>query len=291
MNKFKFLILGILFYAMLALIGCNKDTQAPNIYVLDADGNILSDNQIDTTVLLFSIYIDPGVSVEDNVSDAADIILTNDVEDVLSTTTAGNLRRTGQYTINYTATDEASNTSIATREIFIENISSPFTGSYQTERTSSQLAETTYVSTVAADTRISGRLVFPKVYIQEIGGETSSFKINADLFSPEISTSFSESIAYMGLVSDTETPFFTDLTYEQAIDSILSFALLKIDAQDFTDDLGNSVQIAGREDGNLPLSRIEYLNGTKTITKIVLELNVTFNGVPDSQVVETYTPQ
>ncbi len=49
--------------------------------------------------------------------------------------------------------------------------------------------------------------------------------------------------------------------------------------------------IRGIEDVNdLPLSKIEFLGDTRTITKIILELNVTKNGQVD-KVKEVYIPR
>jgi hypothetical protein len=151
--------------------------------------------------------------------------------------------------------------------------------------------DTVYNSSVVADTRVPGRLRFPKVYAHYNNGQKSYFRINADLFSPELSENYSETIAYMGTASDNETPFFANLSYEQATDSILTFDMLKIDAQYYTDTLGNQVYISGvTEPGhNYPLSRIEYLGTSKTIKRIVLELNVTKNDAVD-RVIEVYIP-
>jgi len=270
--------------------GCKDDAQAPEIYFLNSDGDVVTSNQMDTTILLYTVYSDPGISVEDNVSDSEDIIVESDIIEVLLTNTYGQVRTCGTYTVTYSATDEALNVGTATKEIIVENVAIPFTGSYSTNRTNSEIAETTYNSTISADSRISGRLLFPKVYAQQIGEVSSYFKLAADLYSPDYSTQFSETIAYTGTSADKETPFFSTISYASALETILEFDLLKIDAQEFTDDLGNEVQIAGRELDNLPLSRIEYVSGTKEISKIVLELNVTFNGVPDDNVIEVYTP-
>jgi hypothetical protein len=221
--------------------------------------------------------------------------LANDLEDVLLVNDAGYIRKTGEYTIIYSATDEAGNKGTATRVITVENISAQFSGAYFTNRTAQQIAETTnYTSTVAVDARIPGRLSFPKVYAHVDGGQNIYFKLYADLYKPEVSDEYSETISYMGKPTDKETPFFELMTYSEAIDEILSFERLMIPAQTFTDALGNAYTISGVADPanpDMPFSRIEYLGGSTTITKIYLELNVTKDGVYTDRVTEIYTPQ
>jgi len=293
MKTFDFLLIIIasISLALLSSCGSDEDTQPPSIYFLNSDGNVISDTDAEKTILLLSKYVDSGIQVEDNVSDVDNIIVGNDIFEVLSTNTFGQVKRTGEYIITYSAKDEAQNVGTKTKKIIVKNISTPFTGAYSTERTNSEIAETLYNSNVTADSQISGRLIFPKVYAQMFNGDASSFRLVADLFSQNYSPNFSETFAYTGTADDPELAFYARLDYEEALDSIMSFDLLKIAAQEFTDDFGNDVQIAGRELDNLPLSRIEYVAGTKNISRVVLELNVTFNGVPDSHVIEIYTPQ
>jgi hypothetical protein len=264
--------------------------------LLFGDGGVyLAAEESDTTVLLFSKFIDPGFDAEDNLTKTEDLILENDIEEVLLVNDAGYIRKTGEYIISYSATDEAGNTGAATRTITVENISVPFSGAYFTNRTAQQIAETTnYTSTVAVDARIPGRLSFPKVYAHVDGGEDIYFKLYADLYNPEVSDEYSETIAYMGKSTDKETPFFENMIYSDAIEEILSFERLMIPAQNFTDALGNAYIISGVADPanpDLPYSRIEYLGESTTITKIYLELNVTKDGVYTDRVSETYTPQ
>jgi hypothetical protein len=271
---------------------CGRDDLPPDIYLLDSNSEITQ--QSDTTVLLFTKYTDPGIKAEDNVTEEANIIKTDDSEDELEVTADGYLKRVEDIVITYTATDEALNVGTKTRNISIRNISEPFAGVYMTTRTAMFIEdETTYNSTVSVDTRIPGRLGFPKSY-SHIDTETSIyFKVVADLFNPEASTVFSEIIAYMGTVSDKELPFFKDMTYTEGMEAALDFNLLMISAQTFTDALGNAYTISGVADPinpDLPLSRIEYLSGTKTIKRIILELNVTKDGVYTDRVTEIYTP-
>lgn len=289
-SKLVFVLFALLSLVIFVSCDSDPDTQAPNIYFLDSEGNTVTDNDANETVLLFSKYSDAGIYADDNVSDSENIVIDSDIIEELSTNTYGQVTKTGLYTITYSAIDEAQNIALKTKEITVENISIPFIGTYSTERTNSEIGDTIYNSTISADTRVSGRLRFPKVYARNFGEVKTYYGVVADLFSLDQSLSFSDNLGYTGIVSDSESAFFKDLVYDEALDSIMSFDLLKIQAQEFTDDLGNEVLIVGIEQDNIPLSRIEYVAGSKTISRIVLELNVTFNGAAGAPVIEVYTP-
>lgn len=307
MRKFSLLIV-IAVVLSLYFTSCGpKDTTPPKIYILGVDGIIVGnhDNPYDTTVLMYVTYIEPtkdlgdftftGVQVEDNASRHQNIIVESDIAS-LRTTASGYLRRQGTETITYTAKDEEGNERTAQRNLIIRNISNAFVGTYETSRSTLFLDNTfTYNSNVAADITVPGRLRFPRVYykIDEQGNQIF-YRVNADLWSNTISTSFSTSIAYMGISNaDRDTPFFADMTYDQAIDTIRTFTRLRIDEQFWTDTLGNQVRIMGLRDpeNDSPLSRIEYVGDSKTIARIVLRINVTNTATNQSDnVTEIYTP-
>lgn len=268
-----------------------KDTQAPKIYVLGHDGGYLEDHETDTTLLLWTRYSDPGVYCEDNATLTENIVVTNDSASVFTASDDKYLRSVKSFVLTYTARDEEGNISTKPRNIRVANISEAFIGSYATRRTSQNLNnDTIYNSTLSVDNRIAGRLRFPKVYAHTWDGKKTYFKVNADLYSTNLSQTFNNRHGYLGLKNNTNTAFFSIMTYTEAIDEILNIELLKIDAQDYTDSLGNVVFIKGVEDINeIPLSRIEYLGGTHTIKRIVLELNVTKGNIPD-KVTEIYIP-
>lgn len=287
-------------FAILVVVFVSCDTPdaiPPDVLLLGDGGVYLADNATDTTVLLFSKFTDSGFEAEDNLTKTENLILANDLEDVLLVNDAGYIRKTGEYTITYSATDEAGNVGTAKRAITVENISAPFAGAYYTNLTAQQITDTMYTSTVAVDTRVPGRLRFPKVYAHRDGAEFAEniyFRVYADLYKPEVSDEYSETIAYMGKQTDKETPFFEIMTYTEAITEILSFERLMIPAQTFTDALGNVYTISGVADPanpDMPYSRIEYLGESTTITKIYLELNVTKDDVYTDRVTEIYTPQ
>jgi hypothetical protein len=290
------ILLGIFFIgAILILNSCKKeDLLAPVVYLLGSESQILDDSQSDTTVLLFTKYIDPGIMSEDNVTAVEDIVVTNDGDNVLEYTDDGYLERAEHVQLTYTATDEAGNYASIIRDIYIKNISEPFATTYITDGTTMFIPdETNYNSIVTADSRIPGRINFPKVYKHEESSTEIYFKVAAELYSPTYSQNYSTEIGYMGTPSDKEIPFFVDMTYDEGVDAILEFDYLMINAQNFTDALGNEYTIAGVADPlnvDLPYSRIEYLTGTKTVKRIILELNVTKEGQYVDRVTEIYTP-
>lgn len=291
MKKLSGIILIAIIGIALMFSSCQKDKQAPKIYLLDAHGKIMPSGKTDTTVLLFTKYVDPGIRVEDNATKTADIVVTSDIEAVLKVNNEGYLNRTGEYEITYTATDLEGNVATKKRLVKVVNISEPFVGSYIIRRDSQIANDTTYKSTIVVDQRVPGRLRFSKVYAHTWDGRKIYYRVNADLWNPGQPTNADPSIAYMGSANDPTVPFFRNLTYTQGFDSILTFRHLKIPAQNYLDTTGNEnykVYIAGVEDINgVPLSRIEYIGNSKTIARIVLELNVTKNNVVD-RVTETY---
>ena len=273
-----------------------EDNQGPKIYILNPDGEILHGEEKDTTLLLWTKYVDPGVFVEDNASKTSEIVVTLDTT-VLPLSKDGYLRATRGsveefLNLTYTATDLAGNSSTNNRPFRVANISEVFTGSYTVSRTANNVNDTSYTSTISIDSRVAGRLRFGKVYAHKWGTKNTYFKVNADLYSKELSpTTFDEKHGYLGRKDDPGVCYYSGMTYTPAKEKIYDYYYLQIDAQEYADSLGNKVYIKGIEDGNdVPLSKIEYLGDSHTITKIILELNVTKDGQVD-RVKEVYIPR
>jgi len=295
MNELSKILVLLLFFGLGVLTSCDTtDETAPVIYLLGVNNQILESNQTDTILLLYTKYEDPGVQVEDNMSDMEDIIITDNSEEMLDLTSEGYLKKVEDIVITYTAKDEALNVSTIKKNISIRNISEPFAMTYITSRTAMHIpAISNYNSIVTEDTRVPGRISFPKVYKHEESSEEIYFKLLADMYDPELSTQYSTSIAYMGTSDDKETPFFLNMSYTEGMAEAVKFEYLKITAQTFTDEFDNQYTISGVADptnSDLPYSRIEYLNETGAIKRIVLELNVTKEGEYTDRVTEIYTP-
>jgi len=296
----KVFSIGILLFilASLSFQSCTpEDTQGPKVYVLDPAGDVLHGADKDTTLLLWSKYKDPGVFVEDNSTKSSDIIVTNDSANVFPANKEGYLRSTrgtlDEFAkLTYTAKDLAGNVGYNERPFRIANVSEAYIGAYTISRKAMHVKDTTYTSSITADSRVAGRLRFNKVYAHKWDNKSTYFKVNADLFSPELSPSvFDERYGYIGKKNDPSTAYYSNMTYTPAMNEIYNYTYLKIDAQHYEDSLNNKVYISGVADINdIPLSRIEFLGESRTITKIVLELNVTKNGQVD-RVTETYIPR
>ncbi len=293
MKKSLIVIVTTFIAALFIFSACNTDTQGPKIYLYGTDGKVTQKE--DTTVLLYTKFVDPGVYVEDNATKNSNIIIEDNASEELPLNSSGYLKKAEQAEITYTAKDEAGNVSEKKRIVNIYNVAQPFVRSYTTTRTTFNLNnDTSYSSNVTADSKIPGRLRFPKVYAHAWDGDRTYFRVNADLYDPiGISDVYSEEIGYMGTASNSDIPFFVNMTYEEAADEILTVKLLKIDAQQYQDTAENhSVSIQGvtQEGTGIPLSRIEYIGDSKTISKIVLELNVSKEGESPDRVTEIYIP-
>jgi hypothetical protein len=127
-----FVALSFLFTA------CPSDKTAPTIYFLADDGETI-DKKGDTTVLLFTKYEDPGCYIEDNASLNENIQVSSDLEAVLPiekkvASHMGEVKKTGEYVITYSATDEAGNVGTRQKKITCKNISDIYSGTYFTKR-------------------------------------------------------------------------------------------------------------------------------------------------------------
>ncbi|MCF0206887.1 MAG: hypothetical protein HUK15_05610, partial [Bacteroidales bacterium] len=193
--------------------------------------------------------------------------------------------------VTYTATDEAGNVGTRSKTIKCRNISEFYAGKYSTTRdrdaANLNLAisnDTTYYSTISAANNVAGRLRFPKVACHTYNGQTVSFKVDADLYSPEFSpSSASAQIGYLGTAADKEVPVYKGLSYEDAVDSVrYKYTYLQISAQNYvysdSDQAINdyNVDIKGHKENGRPTSKIVY-DERGTMLRIELELEISLN--------------
>ncbi len=312
MNRTNFS--SLIAFALLATLSfgftcCSGDGTAPKIYLLAKDGKTI-DKVGDTTILLYTKYVDPGCIVEDNASTDENIQIAFDGESVLpiekkNASHMGEVKKTGTYQVTYTATDEAGNVGTRSKNITIRNVSDIYTGRYWTEREATQENswtdmgnDTTYYSNVSANTGVAGRLRFSKVALHKYNGQVVSFKIDADLYSddPALSKEFSKQIGYLGTAEDKEKCMYDGMTYEQAVDTIRHkyiYLDIPIDNEEYTayteseDTVGYKVRIRGIKENGKPKSRIEY--DDYGLFRIILELDITFNNQSVQNYKEVYT--
>ena len=217
---FMFAIFAALF---LLFTACPSDSTGPSIYFLAKDG-VTIDKKGDTTILLYTKYVDPGCYVEDNASMNDDIQVTSDLETVLPiekkiASHIGEVKKTGDYTITYTAIDEAGNAGQRTKIITCKNVSDIYAGRYWTVRDdivgqgSSDICHAArYYSNVTASANVAGRIRFSKVALHEYQGQKVSFKVDADLYSPELSSrTRSDQVGFLGTASDKEVVFYNGI--------------------------------------------------------------------------------
>ena len=132
--------------------------------------------------------------------------------------------------------------------------------------------------------------------LHEYNGQKVSFKVDADLYSPELSPrTRSDQVGFLGTPADKEVAFYKGMSYEAAVDSVrLNYVYLQIPTQEYTayteSDAAVSdytVRIQGRLEGGLPKSKIVY-NERGVMLYIVLELSITVNNQAIQNYVETY---
>ena len=289
------ILFAILATLSVVCVNCSKDTTAPSIYFLAKDGKTI-DKKGDTVVLLYTKYVDPGCYVEDNASDSAEITVTSDLENVLQlegkvTSHIGEIKKTGDYTVTYTATDKDNNSATRPKVISCRNVSDIYNGKYLTVReeitgsgtVSSDICEPAkYYSNITASNNVAGRIRFSKVALHEHDGQKVSFKLDADLYSPENSpSSLSAQIGYLGLRDNKEKVMYDGMSYDAAVDAIkYKYVYLQITTQEYVaytegDAAINEykVTIKGNMDGQTPKSKIVY-NENGVMLYIELSLNI-----------------
>ena len=285
----------ILMAMSFVFVGCHKDQTSPSIYFLTKDGKTI-DKKGDTIVLLYTKYVDPGCYVEDNASVAADIEVASDLESILPiekkvASHIGEIKKTGEYKITYTATDEAGNVGQRSKIITCKNVSDIYTGKYWTVRdeitgttVNSDICQPTrYYSNITASPTVAGRIRFSKVAQHEYNGQKVSFKVDADLFSPTLSQrTRSDQVGFLGTAADKEVAFYNGMSYDAAVDSMrLNYVYLQIPTQEasvaYTEGESEisdyTVRIQGNLEGGIPKSKIVY-NERGVMLYIELALNI-----------------
>ena len=220
---FMFAIFAALF---LLFTACPSDSIAPSIYFLAKDGETI-DKKGDTTILLYTKYVDPGCYVEDNASMSEDIQISSDLETVLPVerkvaSHIDEVKKTGDYTINYTATDGSGNVGTKSKVISVKNVADIYAKKYYTTRNeiigggiSDICQPADYYSNIAASSNVAGRIRFSKVALHEYNGQKVSFKVDADIYSPTLSPrTRSDQIGFLGTAADKEVVFYKGIIPE-----------------------------------------------------------------------------
>jgi len=279
-------ILGFVF----ALSSCNPDDNTPpTIYFTQSQ---------DTTVLLQTLFEDPGVYVEDNKDLNAEIDVESDFYDELSFNVADStLRVTGDYEITYTATDLSGNEAEAIRNVSVINVSSAIAGSYDVTADYEDVPNRNFTSSISADSRRSGKIRLTKSYMHTIEEDDIYLKVEAWLYSPDhslditsSSVEVNENFGWMATPDNPNEPFFFNMDAETALSIMPRYTYLHIPNQTFADSVNEAAyQIRGRrDDDGLPRSYITYVGDQ--LTEVVIKATVTRGGSVD-RITETYIPR
>ncbi|MDA3819788.1 MAG: hypothetical protein PF590_04930, partial [Candidatus Delongbacteria bacterium] len=211
------IIVLISIVGLIVFTGCpDDDTTKPSIYF---------DQPQDTTVLLYTVFEDPGVLVEDNKDFAEDVTVISDFEDEMSLYNSGRLRSTGDYEITYTATDLAGNSMEEIRTVHVVNPAEIVAGSYNVTATYENIADTSFRGRISSDPREAGQIRFSKSYFHLYEGEPTYLKAEGRLYSPDHSPDMTdptvepgEHVGWLGIGNDsTDIPFYDNLYYSETM--------------------------------------------------------------------------
>lgn len=291
MKSLKNLIITLTILGLaVAFSGCPQDDNIPpTIYFTESQ---------DTTVLLQTLFQDPGVYVEDNKDLNAEIEVESDFNDELSFNSDSTLRVTGDYEITYTATDLAGNETEAIRTVKVVNVASTLAGSYDVAAIYEKVPDRNFTSSISADARRSGKIRLTKSYMHTVDEDDIYLKVEAWLYSEDHSLDITNSsvevnefFGWMATPDNPDEPFFFNMDVETALSVMPRYTYLHIPNQTFSDSVNAAAyQIRGRRDDDtgLPLSHITYIGDQ--IQEVVIKATVTRGGVAD-RITETYTPR
>ncbi|MDA3819789.1 MAG: hypothetical protein PF590_04935 [Candidatus Delongbacteria bacterium] len=293
----KTLIYSILLLSLTILVlftGCEKRrTIPPSIYF---------DQPQDTTVLLYTVFEDPGVMVEDNSDNPEDIEVTSDFEDVMLQLSTGEVRRTRDYEITYTATDTDGNQYEDIRTVHVINPAEIIAGSYDVQGTYDNIEDATFVANITADAGQAGNVHFSKAYVHDVDGNTVYLNLTGLLYSPDYSpditdpaTAPDDYTGWLGTSDNPGTPFYAGMYHYETMPLMNRYDYIHIPTHEITEETsGINYIITGQKDPDtdLPLSMIHYSGDN--ITQIDLHYTISNQDNPGQgadKVDEIYTPR
>ncbi|MFW5805637.1 MAG: immunoglobulin-like domain-containing protein [Bacteroidales bacterium] len=262
---------------------------------------IIFDQPQDTTILLYTVFEDPGVIVEDNSDNSEDIEVTSDFDDVMLRLSTGEVRRTGDYEITYTATDTEGNHAEDIRTVQVVNPAEIITGSYEVQGTYDNIDNTTFVANITADAGQAGNVHFSKTYVHDVDGNSVYLNLTGLLYSPDHSPDITDpaiapddNIGWLGTSDDPGTPFYAGMYHYETMPLMPRYNYIHIPSYEVTEEASDiNYIITGKKDTDtdLPLSRIHYSGDN--ITQIELHYNISDQDNPAQgadNVDEIYTP-
>ncbi len=164
MREAVYLILSICLISSLFESCKKEDTTAPIITLLGLD----TVTQYLPTTLNGAIYTDPGALAEDNED--------GNMTPFIQVSNPVNANRKGVYTITYSVTDEAGNTTTKDRVVIIANSMEKFAGTYPNSVDSCGVSNNPFIPTVTTSDTID-RLI----WISNFGNYGANIKVRATL--------------------------------------------------------------------------------------------------------------
>ncbi|MEA3448672.1 MAG: hypothetical protein U9Q98_09550 [Bacteroidota bacterium] len=295
MKKTLFYSISLLSLTSLVLFtGCKKNGPIPP--------SIYFDQPQDTTILLYTVFEDPGVMVEDNSDNPEDIEVTSDFENVMLRLSTGEVRRTGDYEITYTATDTEGNQYEDVRTVQVVNPAEIIAGSYDVQGTYDNIENTTFITNITADAGQAGSVHFSKTYVHDVDGNTVYLNLTGLLYSPDHSpditdpaTAPDDYTGWLGTPDNPGTPFYAGMYHYETMPMMNRYDYIHIPTHEITEETsGTNYIITGKKDPDtdLPVSRIHYTGDN--ITQIELHYSISDQDNPGQgagDAVEIYTPR
>ncbi|MDR2836631.1 MAG: DUF5011 domain-containing protein [Bacteroidales bacterium] len=325
------LIFSVFLAGCVLFSSCLKDEIAPKIQLLGFGGIPIQPKtqygailQVDTTILLYTKYVDPGVRAEDNATQTENLKITSDIDNVILNFNKNNgyVKRTGVFTITYTVMDDNNNQNHISRIIRVANpaeIVAPFNENTQTTATNFQLKERTtsdgtYIVnngttniTFSADPAIPGAIRINKAFyhIDPFTNSIVYFPITFHLYNSTLSQTYSATIGYMGKPDSKDVAFYDGLTPLQFTRNVTTkevFDMLtlpnstkriqraKIEYQQPKEN-GSGDLATITQDGDCSISYIGDQQSGTEVEEITLKYRIIYkrNGVSISNnIVETY---
>lgn len=165
----------IICFSQIFLNSCMKDKLPPKIFPIGGDTTMNNKNGNALTVLLQTLFVDPGATADDNF-DGSDItkkiVATHNIPlDRFGKTTTANDNTTPNYTITYTVTDSKGNKATKTRKVYVVNGMRRYAVDYLVDRNDDNPLQdaisfpeyTNLLDTLAVDARNNNRIIFPRL--------------------------------------------------------------------------------------------------------------------------------
>ena len=157
-NNFLNTFISITIVAMFLITCRDKDEIAPTIL-------LNGDNPME--VILNSKYIEPGATADDNADGNITSLISINAS-TIPVDAAGNTNKTGSYTVTYSVSDEAGNSTTEERTVNVVNSIEEYAVLYEVVKTclthNTGCDDANYETTLEADESVNNRIRFPDFF-------------------------------------------------------------------------------------------------------------------------------